>query len=93
MTPTITVYTTPDCRQCNMTKNWLDNPEKGNLKGQYNVVNLAEDEQAMEAVKALGYGSAPVVLVNDNGDTKDEKHWYGFRPDMLAQFCRNPVAA
>jgi glutaredoxin-like protein NrdH len=49
-------------------------------------VDLATNPEALAAVKALGYESAPVVIVNDNGDTKDEKHWYGFRPDMLREF-------
>jgi glutaredoxin-like protein NrdH len=85
----ITVYTTPNCSQCTMTKKWLDDPERGNLKGQYNIVDLSQDLQAYEAVKALGYASAPVVVVNTNGDTKDEQHWYGFRPDMLKEFALN----
>jgi glutaredoxin-like protein NrdH len=86
---TITVYTQPDCVQCDRTKKWLDDPKRGNMEGQYDIVDLSQDPQALEAVKALGYMSAPVVIVNDNGDTKDEKHWYGFRPDMLTQFCKN----
>lgn len=94
MTPSITVYTTPSCSQCTMTKNWLDDPKRGNLKGQYEVVSLATDEQAMEAVKALGYGSAPVVIVRPVGaGLKEEMHWYGFRPDMLEQYCKVPAAA
>lgn len=91
--PIVTVYTTPSCSQCNLTKRWLDDPRRGNMKGQYEVVDLSTNEQALAAVKALGYESAPVVIVNDNGDTKDEKHWYGFRPDMLEQFVKPLVAA
>jgi glutaredoxin-like protein NrdH len=93
MTPVITVYTTPSCSQCTLTKNWLDDPKRGNLKGQYRVVNLAESPADYEAVKALGYASAPVVVVNRTGDTKDEQHWYGFRPDLLEEFCKVPAAA
>jgi glutaredoxin-like protein NrdH len=95
MKKAITVYTTPRCSQCTMTKKWLDDPERGNMEGQYEVVDLSQDPQAYEAVKALGYSSAPVVIVNTTGDTKDETHWYGFRPDMLSEFARNaqPVAA
>ena len=89
----LTVYTTPSCSQCNLTKNWLDDPKHGNLKGQYNVVDLTKDPQAYAAVQALGYASAPVVIVNDNDDTKDEKHWYGFRPDLLKEFATNQKEA
>ena len=92
MIPVVTVYTTPSCSQCNLTKNWLNDPEKGNLKGQYRVVDLTTSPEDYAAVKALGYASAPVVVVN-LGDNQDEKHWYGFRPDLLAEFCKAPVAA
>jgi glutaredoxin-like protein NrdH len=91
MTPTITVYTTPACSQCNLTKAWLDDAKRGNLKGQYRVVNLATSPDDLAAVQALGYAAAPVVVVN-LGDTQDEKHWYGFRPDLLEQFCKAPAA-
>lgn len=91
--PIVTVYTTPACSQCNLTKRWLDDPKRGNLKGQYNVVDLSQDAEAYEAVKALGYAAAPVVIVNDNGDLKDEKHWYGFRPDLLEQFVTPQLTA
>lgn len=77
-----TVYTQPDCVQCDRTKKYLDG--KG---ATYGTVDLAQDPQALEAVKALGYLAAPVVVVNTNGDTKNEKHWYGFRPDLLKEFC------
>ncbi|MDP9184103.1 MAG: NrdH-redoxin [Actinomycetota bacterium] len=84
----ITVYSTPDCRQCKMTKNWL------NTKGvSFDEVDLSESPADLEAVKALGYGSAPVVLVNDDGDTQNEKHWFGFRPDLLEEFTLIKEAA
>ena len=76
-----------------MTKNWLDDPTRGNLKGKYKVVDLTQSPDDYEAVKALGYSSAPVVIVNDNGDTRDEKHWYGFRPDLLEEFTPSKEAA
>jgi len=84
----ITVYSTPKCVQCNLTKNWL----KGNGVS-YREVNLATSPDDLAAVQALGYASAPVVIVNDNGDTQDEKHWYGFRPDLLEEFTKVKEAA
>ena len=89
----ITVYTTPSCSQCTLTKNWLDDPTRGNFKGQYKVVDLAESPDDLAAVQALGYMRAPVVVINDNGDTMDEKHWYGFRPDLLKEFTTNKEEA
>lgn len=76
-----------------MTKNWLDDPKRGNLKGQYRVSDLSKNPDDLAAVQALGYASAPVVLINDNGDTHDEKHWYGFRPDLLEEFTTTKEAA
>lgn len=91
--PIVTVYTTPSCSQCTLTKNWLNDPKRGNMKDQYDIVDLTTNPEAYEAVKALGYASAPVVIVNDTGDTKDEKHWYGFRPDLLEQFVAPQLTA
>ena len=88
----ISVYTQPVCGQCTLTKNWLDDPKRGNLKGQYREVDITQSPEDLAAVKALGYMAAPVVIVN-HGDNQDETHWYGFRPDMLAQYCKEQEAA
>lgn len=68
----ITVYSTPDCSQCKMTYRLLDNK---NID--YDVVDLTQDETAMQMVKDLGYTRAPVVVAG-------AEHWSGFRPDKLA---------
>jgi glutaredoxin-like protein NrdH len=83
----ITVYSTPKCFQCKMTKGWLT--ERGIP---FDAVDLATSPDDLAAVQALGYASAPVVIVN-HGDTHDEKHWYGFRPDLLEEFTTNQRAA
>ncbi|MDO4888555.1 MAG: glutaredoxin-like protein NrdH [Actinomycetaceae bacterium] len=67
----ITVYTKPSCVQCNATKRALD---KAGLS--YGEVDLTKDAEALEAVKALGYQSAPIVFAGD-------EHWAGFRPDRI----------
>jgi glutaredoxin-like protein NrdH len=84
----ITVYSTPGCSQCIMTKNWL--VREGIA---FDPVDLSTSPADLEAVQALGYASAPVVIVNDDGDTSNEKHWYGFRPDLLAEFATTTKAA
>ena len=85
----ITVYSTPKCVQCKLTKTWLD--DNGIP---FDAVDLpSAPESVQEAVMALGYQRAPVVIVNDNGDTQDEKHWYGFRPDLLEEFTKVKEAA
>ena len=71
----ITVYTKPSCVQCTATYRALDN------KGiEYEVLDLSVDEGALEAVKALGYLQAPVVIT-------DEDHWSGFRPDKINELA------
>jgi len=67
----VTVYTLPACVQCDSTKRVL---KKNSVE--FNEVDLSQDEDAYEMVKALGYQAAPVVIAGD-------VHWSGFRPDML----------
>ncbi len=68
---TITVYSTPSCVQCMMTKKFLDR-----FRVAYTAVDLSEDPAAYEMVKSLGYQAAPVVIA-------DDVHWSGFRPELL----------
>lgn len=70
---TITVYSQPACVQCTATTRALD------ARGiPYDLVNLTEDQAALELVTSMGYRQAPVVIAG-------EKHWAGFRPDMIGQ--------
>lgn len=69
---TVTVYTKPDCVQCSATFRALD------AAGiEYETVDLTENANTLEKVKALGYLQAPVVVVDEND------HWSGFRPDKI----------
>jgi glutaredoxin-like protein NrdH len=74
----ITVYTLPNCVQCNQTKRELD--KKGLT---YNTVDLTTNEEAYNNItNNLGYKSAPVVIVTDEtGETIE--HWSGFQPEKL----------
>ena len=68
----ITVYTKPNCDQCDATKRRLD---KHGL--QYRIVDITEDFVTSE----LGYLQAPVVVVDrSDGDRED---WSGFRIGRL----------
>lgn len=69
---TLTVYTTPSCQQCTMTKNWLT---KNAIP--FEAVDLTQSPESAEFVKELGYSSAPVVVTAQGS-------WSGFRPDLLA---------
>lgn len=70
----ITVYTKPNCMQCNFTKQFLDNNEI-----EYAVKDIAESEDALNEVKALGFQSLPVIVA----DGMDP--FFGFRPDLLEE--------
>ncbi|RJK99498.1 glutaredoxin-like protein NrdH [Paracoccus aestuarii] len=72
---TITVYSKPACVQCTATTRALD------AKGlDYHVIDLTQDDEAMARVTQLGYRQAPVVMAGD-------RHWAGFRPDMIGQLA------
>lgn len=72
---TVRVYTKPHCSQCDMTKKKLDS-----LGIPYEVEDLTE-EGNLEAAKALGHTSAPVVVVG-------EESWSGFRPDRINEIAQ-----
>ncbi len=68
---TITVYSKPACVQCTATTRALE------ARGlAYQLIDLTEDDSAMELVTSMGYRQAPVVVAG-------EAHWAGFRPDMI----------
>lgn len=69
----ITVYTKPNCSQCDATKQRLD---KHGLD--YRTVDITEDDTARHFVTGeLGYLQAPVVVIDE------DTHWSGFRIDAL----------
>jgi glutaredoxin-like protein NrdH len=64
----ITVYTTPNCVQCNATKKHLD---RRGLS--FQVVDLSENPEKIEEFRAQGLKTAPIVISGD-------KIWSGYRP-------------
>jgi glutaredoxin-like protein NrdH len=77
----ITVYSKPQCVQCNATYRALD---KYGLE--YTVVDVTEDEAAYGMVMELGYLQAPVVIAG-------ETHWSGYRPDRIGELAQSHRAA
>ena len=71
----ITLYTKPQCVQCNATKRALT--KAGLVENvDYRTVDVSQDAEALEHLKNLGYLQAPVVVAGDD-------HWSGFRPDKI----------
>ena len=67
----VTVYSLPNCVQCDSTKRMLKKNEID-----FEEVDMSQDPIALEMVKSLGYTSAPVVIAG-------EDHWSGFRMDKI----------
>ncbi len=68
----VTVYSKPNCPQCTQTKKKLE--QKGIA---FEVIDISQDKKAAQTVNDLGYRQVPVVV-------SGEKHWSGFRPDLLS---------
>jgi glutaredoxin-like protein NrdH len=68
----VTVYTMPDCVQCEMTKKVLTRDGV-----EFSTVDISTNSEAYELITSLGYKQAPVVIAGEN-------HWSGFRIDKIA---------
>jgi glutaredoxin-like protein NrdH len=71
----VTVYTNPNCVQCEQTKKFLD---KEGIE--YTVENLQSDDNYEKLVDFVnrGFKSAPIVVT-------DTETWSGFKPDKLGE--------
>ena len=67
----ITVWTLPNCVQCNQTKKEFDK-----LGIQYDVRELNRNPKAVERFKELGLIAAPIVET-------DDRRWSGFRINRI----------
>jgi glutaredoxin-like protein NrdH len=66
-----TVYTKPNCVQCDATKRYLD---KAGIE--YDTVDITKDPEALDLILSMGFQAAPVVI-------SDAGNWSGFIPDKL----------
>jgi glutaredoxin-like protein NrdH len=67
----VTVYTKPNCVQCEATKRHLD---KNGIS--YDTVDISQDISAYDKLIDLGYRAAPVVIT-------DQDSWAGYNPDKI----------
>lgn len=73
----LTVYSRPNCMQCEMTKMWL---KQNDIP--FEAVDIEANPGALELLKHYGYSSLPVVAIDDEiGDSS--KSWSGFQVDKL----------
>lgn len=71
----ITLFSKPGCQQCATTARHLDK-----LGLPYRYRDVTEDDDAREAVEALGYRALPVVTAGD-------MHWTGYRNEKLKRLA------
>ena len=83
----VTLYTKNKCVQCDRTKKWLDKNDVA-----YTTINMDESPADLEAVKELGFLTAPVVIVS-TGDPETDLMWGGFIPDNLKKYTHSTKEA
>ena len=71
-----TVYTKPNCVQCDMTKRLMDK-----IGEEYNTVDIVENPAELDRLIEMGYRAAPVVV------TADGESWAGFNPDKIGDLA------
>lgn len=72
-TETVTVYTRPDCVQCQRTIRKLT---RSGIE--HHVIDVTADADALRHItEDLDYRQAPVVEAGG-------RHWSGYRPDLIA---------
>lgn len=69
---TVTVYTKPNCVQCDATKRTMDK-----LGIKYATVDITVDTEAYDMIISKGFQAAPVVITDDDA-------WSGFNPDKIS---------
>lgn len=82
MSENVTVYSKPNCGDCENTKRLLDE-----LGVTYDVVDISKDRAALLKVKALGFRAAPVVDAGARGS------WDGFKEDRIRALIVNPTSS
>lgn len=70
----ITVYSKPDCIQCKMTKQFLEQHDIP-----FEEINVEEDAESLAELKFHGYFGLPVVAINNSFDFA----FSGFQIDLL----------
>lgn len=72
----VTIYTKPNCVDCNKTKNYMKS------KGiEFYEVDMTKDPAALDYVKSMGFLRAPVVDANDIW-------WSGYDEHKIREFCK-----
>lgn len=77
----ITVYTKPNCPQCEATKRQF------NRQGlAFDAIDITKDPSALDMLREAGFMQAPVVMTGDDA-------WSGYRPDKIRALAKAAKAA
>lgn len=71
----VTLFSKPDCKQCDFTKREFDKHGIDHV-----TVDVTVDDAGRQKCIDLGYSSMPVVLVES---TQETAHWSGFKMDEI----------
>lgn len=75
----LTVYSKPNCMQCEMTKIWLNQN-----KIPFETVDTKANPEALELLSHYGWQALPVVAIDDE-ISDNSKSWSGFQIDKLEE--------
>lgn len=78
----VTLYSAPGCAGCVGTERFLQS-----YKVLYKKIDVSQDEQAKERIKQLGYGSLPVVFVDE------DTHWSGMNLSKIREIAEKQKQA
>lgn len=67
----VIVYSKPNCPQCDLTKRDLDI-----LGIEYKTIDVSQDKDALESIRAMNFRSVPVVV------TKTD-NWAGYNQEKI----------
>lgn len=73
----LTVYSKPNCIQCEMTKMWL---KQNDIP--FEAVDIEANPGALELLIHYGWQTLPVVAIDDE-ISDNSKSWSGFQIDKL----------
>jgi len=68
----VTVYTKPQCVQCDATKRMMDK-----LGVEYTTVDIVDNPEELDRLIEMGYRAAPVVVAPDGTS------FAGFQPEKI----------
>lgn len=77
----VTVYTKPDCPECEKTKSHLRRKDIP-----FEIIDMFADRSVLQKIKDMGFRSAPVVMTSE-GDS-----WSGYKPEKISALAASSTS-